>query len=355
MLRIVTSTFLSMLLIEIPSLFGNPTENDTENTSSSKIRKISELDARDLEVVEPKKIKVDASFLSPKKRRNQFTCASPTSLKTPEGALKKHFLGVRKEVAKNKNNRKFIFDKENLNGSIFQMQKEVQGLIKTPEDLKVVYQEKFSSNHFTHFGVFQDVPYYLDMRLMDPQQIVIAKKNGITIFETNLERMEKGTAPFTYKVTPIVERFLNEPIVVGNPDLPWGVDYHAMLMKEQSRKRLDIHHLLKTMEDGIIPLPSDFHHGTDVGIVVKGDQVLASNISRKDAKKEGLLKEGSYYGDCLHPDFGKSKIDRKVFAKWRSDFWKYIAELIKAEKAQGTFDLNPEIVPVIKIFDKVPL
>ena len=278
-------------------------------------------------------------------QRAKMVAVSPTAIKTPIGAMKYRFRGVRENVAKSQSvKRRLGFNLDTSENTINDI-----NIIDTPEHLADVYKQTFPSNHFTHTGTFEGVPYYLDLRLFDPQQVVMRVTELSADVETNLERMQRGCAPFSYKVNPSVEQYLEKPIVVGDPTLPWGVDYVALLHKQQLKHRMDIHHLVKTMNDGVTPLPSDFHHGTDFGVVVKDGEVLAYGVSRKEARH--FLKEGAkYYGDCLHPDFGDSKIDRKAFGKWRKGFWKYVANLIIEEKENGTYNPFSKLVPEIPIF-----
>jgi len=302
----------------------NPTYNGTPSTSPQRsLRPLPNL---------------PSSLVSVLAERQDLVAASPTALKTPIGGIKKVYRPVREGVARSL--------EATLRGA-------ENTPINSPSKLKSVFRETFPANHFTHSGVFQDVPYYLDLRLFDPQQAVICVRELSVTVETNLDRMQRGCAPFSYKVTPTVEQYLDQPIMVGNPNFPWGVDYTAMLNRKQNPHRMDIHHLAKTMEDGVTPLPSDFHHGTDFGVVVKKGEILAYGVSKKDARP--FLKKGAkYFADCLHPDFGDSKIDRKAFGKWRTAFWKYVAELIIQEKENGTYNPFSPVVPKTEIFSITP-
>ena len=259
---------------------------------------------------------------------------SPTALNSPEKALNKQLFGVRTRVAKS-----FESERKGKSGT---------SIINSPSKLEKAF-EGFASNHFTHQGVFQGVPYYLDMRLFDPQQVVLNVRELETKIETNHERMLRGCAPHSYKTSKVIEQYLNEPVMVGNPNYPWGVDYYNHLNKQQNKHRMDIHHLLKTMKGGVTPMPSHIHHGTDFGVVVKDGKILAYGLSRKEARP--YLKTGaSYFSDCLHPNFGASKIDRKAFDQWRKDFWKYVAKLISDEKENGIYKPFSKTVPKIDLF-----
>lgn len=150
-------------------------------------------------------------------------------------------------------------------------------------------------------------------------------------WQTNLERMEEGLAPFYTNDTGIV----------------CGIELHHLTQRESKANE-------DPSKNPIIEMTEWNHKGKNWYFIIETNpliqevKIIASGLKKEDAIN--ACKEGQKpVCNGLHFRMGPTQINRNGFDQWRANYWKWRAEKIKA----GDFiSIPPPYVSKIKLFER---
>ena len=163
--------------------------------------------------------------------------------------------------------------------------------------------------------------------LFDPHSQVLSQTK---VWETNLQRMERGCAPVGDKgIISAEERVLLT---------------YSEIQKKQNLYKIDLQHVTQkdtgTEEDPICEMTHDAHMGIDTRFLLEQDSITQEvRIAYSGLKKEEALRilESNPHlhmvANVLHfRGGGRSLIDRRLFNDWKSAYWKSRASEIKSNR-----------------------
>ncbi|MBI2707555.1 MAG: hypothetical protein HYX35_04515 [Proteobacteria bacterium] len=163
--------------------------------------------------------------------------------------------------------------------------------------------------------------------LFKPDAVVLSKTG---VWETNLQRMERGVCPVGHKGI-----FTGDRTLLSTQD-------KVEIRHNQRKYRIELQHVTQKDtgldDDPICEMTHDAHMGEDTRHILKKTQTGKFEIVLSSLKLVEALNYLESHPECimlanvLHFREGESLIKRKEFAAWRMSYWKNRAEQIKKRR-----------------------
>lgn len=309
MLRTLFNIMALAVLITSEPVFANHDELDDQHTPRSS-KKRSRHEDTDLHYSEngvstpsSKHSKLEQIEEEDENTEPMVPTFSPALKYTPTTAERKYWSPFRRDIA---------------------ILKEL-GNVLSP-DVKTVYRRHDKGNFFTLKNGIHQADF-----LFDPNALVLSKKG---VWETNLERMNRGLAPIGHKgICSSDKRFK-----LTNKEI----------RREQRRYRIDLQHIMQKEDGAICEMTHAAHMGLNARLIVEYDEELDETVIIKSSlpdkpTAEAQLNNGrdqKILTNVLHFRKGTSKINRNKFATDRKRHWKERGKEIEKGNFQAKIPLK---------------